>query len=632
MTWSNQSPFVESQLAYEYWNDETTGAFHFRQLWGHEVTIALEERRIKSDDVFRWLKPALYNDKAGWAYQAQIEDQIRKLPEQIQMSHHQQSAPNTVRKLTPLSLFSDYLGHVWRFVLRRIKEFNPELPWPEPGNVAEYRSFDPTSATPLDVVISVPADSKPHHVRKIIDAAKAVRIPTPHPVAEPAAAFACHIQNQVETHGCISNPSCSIILDIGGGSVDIQAYSVIGTKPLMVREEIDGSDGWCGGSRVNATFRMLLQHQCRLDFPDILQQLSNSGRTMTQEQFLDEAEQRFEFKKRDWNQERGLLLSFSRLPATPSAGLRQDCIHLPEETVRKAFKSSLDPILILIDTTCRKYHDKYPLNDGTDNSRICEILLVGGGSACTYVKEELRKVYAAGKSQDAPYPIAVRVSGDHGSGSTTSIVKGALLLMLDRAFVAERVIRRGYCVGLDEPCMQGDRRDPQYKVLRDPFEGIDVRIDVTRFLIRIGERIGHEHRAIGPQGCWRGLFLDEKGPHGWTLEENIYHSDTCSQDSIWINDPKRDDIKQCGILKVVLSEEDCKGFEVRVSPIRGRHFLYLEYFVELVIKGIEMTYQIVIPMSGRLSGVGEVGADAIRKEAQLDCAGDFELFNVVRYS
>ena len=308
--------------------------------------------------------------------------------------------------------------------------------------------------------------------------------------------------------------------------------------------------------------------------------------------------------------------------------MRQNELHLSEDDIRDAFESSFVPIKRMMDTMIEKFEESR--SPAGPIHQINEILLVGGGSASPYLSDRIRDEYEHRGFLEEHCSIPVRTRANDRSGAANCIVQGALLLLMDKAFLRERVIRRGYCVKLDEITVPRDFSPLNYEVRRDLHDGTWRRVDVWRFLIRIGERVNHHHRASGPRGTWRGLLLDEVEPHGWDLEEEIFYSDSTSTDSLWIYG-ERNDIRPCGMLRFSLTQEDSRLFEVRESPIDGRRYKYLEYRVDFVIEGIDMTYQISIPRDGKLQGEAKqgLGRDPIRKSAQLDCAGVFELFSSV---
>ncbi|KEF62394.1 uncharacterized protein A1O9_00366 [Exophiala aquamarina CBS 119918] len=206
------------------------------------------------------------------------------------------------------------------------------------------------------------------------------------------------------------------------------------------------------------------------------------------------------------------------------------------EDVAETFDSSIKPVMNMLDAMFQRFHTKHPLLHGI-GPKIAEILLVGGSSASPYLKQKLRERYSYDQTATRPYCVTVRATDRNGMSAETCIAQGAILLMMDSHFVTEKVIKRGYAVQVDAESKPGDR--------------------INRLE---GERIGHYHEAPGPEGCWRGLFLDEKTDSGWVLEESVFYSDRLSEDGLWIDHPHNKDIRRCGVLKVQLTEEDCAAF------------------------------------------------------------------------
>jgi hypothetical protein len=105
-----------------------------------------------------------------------------------------------VRGLTPFDLFSDFLGHAYRHILRRIGEEHPELQWPHWDDETRYRNFNPSEdlGIQIETAIAIPVETSPNDVQLVLKAARNAGIPNPYPVPEPAAALAYHYQKAFE--------------------------------------------------------------------------------------------------------------------------------------------------------------------------------------------------------------------------------------------------------------------------------------------------------------------------------------------------------------------------------------------------------------------------------------------------
>ena len=630
--WPNNKLRIPSVIGYDRCcrTDEADKDLRYRQTWGQ---ITTEAGRRAVGPKIRWLKAALYGDQGTQArHKRRIEAQIDELPEEIRFSAQDPEHPGGTRRLTCLDLYSDFLGHAWRHILRQIQQVHPNLPWPQWTAEDPAENYQLPTYPLVEVSIPLPASSKPHHIQLAVQAARRAGIPDPFPVAEPVAAFVYDMQSTTERDGPVVHKGRTLIVDIGCGSVDIILLSMLQVNPTGLREDVEGTDGWCGANRVNETLRAIVKKKCEVG--NVWQRVSAGlGRippAPSLAQFLDEVEAKFEIQKIRFGDSDldGLDIEVKGLPELVQAGMRHNQLCVSGQEVRDSFEASCVPIKHMIDTMIDRF--KQSLSPSQETQTITEILLIGGGSASPYIRAEITKEYERGGSREGQYPIPVRKRAVDRSGAATWIAQGALLLLLDKAFLRERVIRRGYCIKIDEETTRRGFSHLNFEVQRDPHDGIWRRIDVSRFLIRIGERISSYHKATGPQGSWRGLFLHQMKPHGWDLEEEIFYSDTTSEDGLWVTS-ERNDIHPCGMLRFSLTEEDCSYFAEEQSPVTKRWYKYLEYRVDFVIQGLEMTYTVNIPRDGKLQGENQrgLGRNPIVKFGKLDCTGSFELFNSV---
>lgn len=75
-------------------------------------------------------------------------------------------------------------------------------------------------------------------------------------VSEPEAAAICELQ-EAETR-IVDEGECIMILDAGGGTVDLISYAVRQLHPLIVDEAVAGSGDVCGGATVTSRFETWL--------------------------------------------------------------------------------------------------------------------------------------------------------------------------------------------------------------------------------------------------------------------------------------------------------------------------------------------------------------------------------------
>lgn len=312
-------------------------------------------------------------------------------------------------------------------------------------------------------------------------------------------------------------------------------------------------------------------------------------------------------------------MTITGLPITRCSMIKYDTLYVSAEDVSSCFDAALVRVQHQIGTMISRLQQARSLN------ALKEILLVGGSSASPYLREGIRQ-----KFEERAYPgtnrtFPVRIIAGDAYGALTSIVKGALLLLMDKAFIDERIVRRSYGVLWDIEAGRGDFKRSHLLVVKDQHDGVRRKVDVTKFLFRKGDRIGERCERFGPKGCWRALFEHRKRGKGWELEEEIVYSDVTARDGIWVDDPGPDHkIHSDDKLLFWLTEEDCSAFETRLSVPDQHPYKYLEYQVKFTITGMEMKYEMIIPRSGKFSTASSRERDCIIKVGTLLVAGAFE--------
>ena len=121
-------------------------------------------------------------------------------------------------------------------------DVRPSLGWPQWNAETAYIDFDPTTRdVDFEVTIAVPACSSTDFVQLVVDAAEMANIPNVYPVLEPACAVQYLLQKDVESLGSTNLlDGCVLILDIGGGTADLQTLSITDTIPMRMKEVVQG--------------------------------------------------------------------------------------------------------------------------------------------------------------------------------------------------------------------------------------------------------------------------------------------------------------------------------------------------------------------------------------------------------
>jgi hypothetical protein len=85
-------------------------------------------------------------------------------------------------------------------------------------------------------------------------------------------------------------------------------------------------------------------------------------------------------------------------------------------------------------------------------------------------------------------------------------------------------------------------------------------------------------------------------------------------------------------MTVEFMKAQCENFEIRLSPDlrrKERRYYFIQYEVRLVLKGILMSYEFVVPRTGQWPerNVEEYGEDPIVAQVELEDGGAFNLYN-----
>src|SRR5450755_864649 len=112
------------------------------------------------------------------------------------------------------------------------------------------------------------------------------------------------------------------------------------------------------------------------------------------------------------------------------------------------------------------------------------------------------------------------------------------------------------------------------------------------------------------------MWLDE---HHDVISERIFCSDTQNQDHLSVDDPQngwypntvsrlrsllmgtQTDIHQYGYLEMSCADMDFSKFEVRTNPANGGKYHFAEYEIRFNLDGCMLTYECIIPRSGKFS-------------------------------
>jgi hypothetical protein len=232
------SPKVKTQIG---WHSET-----LQMLYGHEVDGAIRRGKLLRGSHVRGIKLTLL-DPSGetQAERARLERQLKAIRRNICLLQGQSGSHRRMRQLSPKDLVSEFIGYLVRHCLHQIATTTGRegLDWPRWDPQTAYRDLDPAITAKAVLYIAVPSLATPEFVDLVVTAAQTAGFSGAIVAPEPACAQQLLLQRDFETsEGREGHPysGASIILDVGGGTADLQTLSIVRYNPTEIREEVRG--------------------------------------------------------------------------------------------------------------------------------------------------------------------------------------------------------------------------------------------------------------------------------------------------------------------------------------------------------------------------------------------------------
>ncbi|KAI1128368.1 hypothetical protein F5Y10DRAFT_277509 [Nemania abortiva] len=199
--------------------------------WGFKIPAGVE--------TIEWFKLLLLND----------ED----LQNHLQGSWHLRDAKQSLERLgqSAVQVVGAYLKVLWDHTLEQI---------------CNAKGRDLINGMPFHVVLTVPAIWTDYARDRMRQAARLAGILRPRLagnttlsfVSEPEAA-AIATMPELENRGDLDVGDSFVVVDAGGGTVDIISYTLNKLEPLSVSECVEGEGGLCGGTFLDKEFEVLLK-------------------------------------------------------------------------------------------------------------------------------------------------------------------------------------------------------------------------------------------------------------------------------------------------------------------------------------------------------------------------------------
>ncbi|KAF3913237.1 hypothetical protein AA313_de0208395 [Arthrobotrys entomopaga] len=316
-----------------------------------------------------------------------------------------------------IDVVADYLSGVYAHALERLSQ--------QYGR--EY-----VDVTPIDFVLTVPAiwSDKARNLTK--EAAKRAGFASRKDdkinlVTEPEAAAIYTIKSTFDATRN-ANPlqigDSFVMVDAGGGTVDLISYEVIQTEPeLKIAEKVVGSGGNCGSTFIDSQVQELLRKRITLAKLGPIP-LSKRG---PGSKFMRE----FETVKRAYGSGNGnpkpkyLTLN---VPDNEIARIEDGDFELKDEEIKETFRPVIEEILTLVNGQITKIQEQ--------GGRVKHIFLVGGFGESDYLYRTL---------QDYSWGNAGQINVIRPASAWSAVARGAVLWGLQGdLLVDKRRCRRHY--------------------------------------------------------------------------------------------------------------------------------------------------------------------------------------------
>ncbi|KAL8706634.1 MAG: hypothetical protein Q9201_000331 [Fulgogasparrea decipioides] len=336
-----------------------------------------------------------------------------------------------------------------------------------------------------------------------------------------------------------------LIVDCGGGTVDLIAYEVEEETPFTVAECTAGSGDSCGSTALNRNFSNILRAKIRkMKLPD---GSKTAGKVYAKciMDFENRIKADFRNNGQKWAVDVGIEAEF------PDAGIEEGYMTFTNEEILQCFEPVVNRILELVRNQIIAIQ--------AQNRLLQNVLVVGGFGASEYLFQQI-KLHVPPQFQSK----VVRPMD-----SVAAIVKGAVTAGITERVVTSRVARRHYLMATLQPFKEGHHPE-QYRV--PSLDGKDRCKYTRQIFVQKGQRV-----KIGEPV--KVSFFRQVAPGATLMYEDILYAcdeDVCPE---YTKDPR---IKEVVTLTSDLSRKNLeKDFERMDTPQGTFYRVYFDILLAL---------------------------------------------------
>ncbi|RAK78347.1 Hsp70 family protein [Aspergillus fijiensis CBS 313.89] len=346
-----------------------------------------------------------------------------------------------------------------------------------------------------------------------------------------------------------------LIVDCGGGTVDLIAYEVEEESPFSVAECTGGSGDSCGSTALNRNFSNILRAKIRkMKLPDGSR---TAGKVYAKciMDFENRIKADFRNNGQKWAVDVGIEADF------PDAGIEEGYMTFTNEEILQCFEPVVNRILELVRNQIIAIQ--------AQNRSLQNVLVVGGFGASEYLFQQIKLHVPPQYQTKVVRPM----------DSVAAIVKGAVTAGITERVVTHRVARRHYLMATLQPFKEGYHPE-QYRV--PSLDGRDRCKYTRQIFMQKGERV-----KIGEPV--KVSFFRQVAPGATLMYEDILYAcdeDVCPE---YTKDPR---IKEVVTLTSDLSRKNLETDFERMDTPQGT--FYRVYFdIYLTLDGSEFSAELV---------------------------------------
>ncbi|KAK3616102.1 hypothetical protein LTR22_027182 [Elasticomyces elasticus] len=347
------------------------------------------------------------------------------------------------------------------------------------------------ASTKLTVVLTVPAvwsDAAKNATSKAAEAAGMgddIRM-----ISEPEAAAVYTLQAIQPNHLKVGHSF--VVIDAGGGTVDLISYSIRQLKPLRLEELAKGSGGFCGAAFLNVRFEQFVSNKLGAEtFAEIRDKKPKS--------WLVALKYFEEHVKRNFDPEDDLEfnIAFPGVPDNADAGIEGGFLVMDSSEVTAIFRPIVADIISLIEGQINQLQ--------SFGLKVNGLVLVGGFGQSECLLKCLKGNFSRGASSiEILQPV----------NAWTAVVRGAVLRGLEGSeMVTNRKARRHYGVEYREPFQAG--RHPNSCKQWDNIEERWVAANRMEWFIKKGQTVSSTEPVLFD------FYVSFDAGHSRTLTEEL---------------------------------------------------------------------------------------------------------------